>query len=45
MLSKFFQLIKLYQSDIVLGIAVILITVISFNLGKINCLNGISIPP
>ncbi len=40
MLAKFFQLIKLRQSDIVLAVAVILITIISFNLGKISSLNG-----
>ncbi len=40
MLSKFFQLIKSYQSDIVLTVVVILISVISFNLGKISALNG-----
>lgn len=40
MLSKFFQLIKSYQSDIVLVVVVILISVISFNLGKISATNG-----
>lgn len=40
MLSKFFQLIKSRQSDIVLAVTVILISVISFNLGKASSLNG-----
>ena len=40
MLSKFFQLIKSRQSDIVLAVTIILISVISFNLGKISSLNG-----
>ncbi len=40
MLSKFFQLIKSYQSDIILTVVVILISVISFNLGKISATNG-----
>ncbi|MEK7154052.1 MAG: hypothetical protein AAB792_00650 [Patescibacteria group bacterium] len=40
MLSNFFQLIKPRQSDIVLAVTIILISVISFNLGKISSLNG-----
>ncbi len=40
MLSKFFQLIKSYQSDITLAVAVILISVISFNLGKISAISS-----
>jgi len=44
MLSKFFQLIKSYQSDIVLCVVIILISVISFNLGKISSLNGTKTP-
>ena len=40
MLPKFFQLIKSYQSDIILVLAVILISVISFNLGKISATNS-----
>ncbi len=40
MLSKFFQLIKSRQSDIVLAVTIILISVISFNLGKASSLNG-----
>jgi hypothetical protein len=40
MLSKLLNFIKTNQSEIILGIAVILITVISFNLGKISTTNG-----
>lgn len=44
MLSKFFELVKVYQSDIVLGLAVIFISVISFQTGKIYALNQIKTP-
>jgi len=40
MLSKLFQFVKANQSDIILAVAVILISVISFNLGKASALNG-----
>ena len=40
MLAKILQLIKLHQSDIVLGVCVIMLTVISFNLGKISVENS-----
>jgi hypothetical protein len=40
MLSKLIQFVKTNQSEVVLGIAVVLITVISFNLGKISALNS-----
>lgn len=40
MLSKLFQFVKANQSDIVLAVAVILISVISFNLGKISAIGG-----
>lgn len=40
MLSKLFQFVKANQSDIVLAVAVILISVISFNLGKVSALNS-----
>ena len=38
-LSKILSLVKLYQKDIFLGFCIILISVIGFNLGKINALN------
>ncbi len=40
MLSKLPNFVKTYQSDIVLAITVILISVISFNLGKISAISG-----
>jgi len=39
MLSKLIQFVKTRQSEIVLTIAIVAITVISFNLGKISALN------
>jgi len=36
MLAKFLKLVKTYQSDIILAITVILISIISFNLGRIS---------
>lgn len=36
MLTKFIQLVKTYQSDIVLALAVVLISVTAFNLGKLS---------
>lgn len=36
MLSKIIQLIKFHQSDVVLAVCVIMLTIISFNLGKIS---------
>jgi len=36
MLPKIINLVKTYQSDIVLAICMIMLTVISFNLGKIS---------
>ena len=40
MLSKLIQFVKTRQSEIVLVIAIVAITVISFNLGKISALNN-----
>jgi hypothetical protein len=40
MLSKLAQFVKLNQSEIILGITIAAITVISFNLGKISALNS-----
>jgi len=39
MLSKLFQLIKAYQSDIALTVAVVVVSIISFQGGKIYTLN------
>ena len=39
MLAKFLKIVKIYQSDIVLAIAVVLISVAAFNLGKASTLN------
>lgn len=43
MLSKFFQLIKSHQQEIFLGSCIILISIISYNLGQINSLKKTSI--
>ena len=40
MLSKLLNFVKTYQSDIILTVAIILITLVSFNLGKISALNS-----
>lgn len=40
MLSKLLNFVKTHQSDTVLAVAVILISVISFNLGRISIQNG-----
>jgi hypothetical protein len=39
MLSKLIQLVKANQSEIILALSIVAITVISFNLGKISALN------
>lgn len=44
MLSKLVRFVKANQSEIVLGVVIIIITVISFNLGKISSLNGTKTP-
>lgn len=36
MLAKFINFVKTYQSDIVLAIAIVLISVTSFNIGKLS---------
>src|SRR3989344_4145223 len=38
-LSKILNQVKFYQKDIFLGFCIVLISVISFNLGRINALN------
>ena len=38
-LSKILNQVKLHQKDIFLGFCIVLISVISFNLGRINALN------
>jgi hypothetical protein len=40
MLSKLINFVKTHQADIVLALAIILITIISFNLGKISAVNS-----
>lgn len=40
MLSKLLNFVKIHQPDIILGVAIIMITIISFNLGKISALNN-----
>ncbi len=37
---KLWELVKKYQSDIALALTIIMITIISFNLGKISILQG-----
>ncbi|MEX2052636.1 MAG: hypothetical protein WD898_00200 [Candidatus Paceibacterota bacterium] len=44
MLPKFFKLIKEYQTDLLLAVFVVLISVISFNLGKISAFNRLKTP-
>lgn len=44
MLSKIFNFIKTYQSDVVLSIGVALITITSYNLGKISAYKSIKSP-
>jgi hypothetical protein len=44
MLSKLIRFVKANQSEIVLGVVIVIITVISFNLGKISSLNGTKTP-
>lgn len=44
MLSKLIQFVKANQSEIVLGIAIVMISAISFNLGKISALNNQKTP-
>lgn len=44
MLSKLFNLIKNHQPDVVLTLAVILITVTSYNLGKISAFQSLKTP-
>jgi hypothetical protein len=44
MLSKLIPLVKAKQSELVLCVAVALITVISFNLGKISAVNSQKTP-
>ena len=44
MLSKLIQFVKVHQADIVLALAIVLITVISFNLGKISAVNSQKTP-
>lgn len=36
MLAKFFKSVKTYQSDIILAITIVLISITAFNLGKIS---------
>lgn len=36
MLAKFLKLVKTYQSDIILAITIVLISITAFNLGKIS---------
>ncbi len=36
MLAKIIELVKQYQRDIFLGLCIVLISIVSFNLGKIN---------
>ncbi len=40
MIAKLINFVKAHQTDIVLALAIILITAISFNLGKASSLNG-----
>ena len=44
MLSKLIQFVKANQSEIVLGVVIAMITVISFNLGKISAVNSQKTP-
>lgn len=44
MLAKFLQLVKIYQADIILALAVVLISVTAFNLGKISAINKAKTP-
>lgn len=44
MLPKFFELVKRYQTDIVLAVAIILIAVTSYNIGKIIAYRSIKTP-
>lgn len=44
MLTKFIELVKKYQSEIILALAVVFITLISFNLGKITAFNSLKTP-
>ncbi len=44
MLAKLLNLVKTYQADIVLAIAIVLITVTSFNLGKISASSNRKLP-
>ena len=44
MLAKFIELVKRYQADIVLAVAIILITITSYNVGKIIAYRSIKTP-
>ncbi len=44
MLSKLIQFVKAKQSEVILCIAIVLITIISFNLGKTSAINGQKTP-
>lgn len=44
MLPKFFELVKRYQADIVLAVAIILIAITSYNVGKIIAYRNIKSP-
>lgn len=43
-IPKIFQLIKLYQSELILSAAIVLITITSFNLGKITAYQSLKTP-
>lgn len=40
MVAKFIAFVKQYQSDIILGIAIVCITIISYNLGRMSAGGG-----
>lgn len=44
MLSKLLELVKKYQIDIVLAVAIILIAITSYNIGKIIAYRSVKIP-
>lgn len=43
-IAKIINFVKTYQSDIILSITVVLISVISFNLGKISAFKNSKVP-